>query len=424
MTPRPKPEEEKLFEVIRSAREEIIADLAALVRIPSVVGEEGAVQQHMKRRLARLGMQVDEFEADAEAISRHRAFVPLPPNYRGRPNIVGNLSGPEERSLILNGHIDVVSPEPVDQWRHDPWGAEIENGKLYGRGAADMKGGVVAALWAVEAIRRAGFRPASRLLFESVIEEEAGGSGGTLACFLRGYRAKAMLVPEPQSRIAIAHAGVLYFRVRTHGRAAHAGLAHEGLNAIGKLNLLYDALVELDRERGTTVHYEPFEQGSGRSCHICVGTYRAGDWPSKVAARAELEARISFIPGETREDIHKLVEARVRRAAEQDPWLREHPPEIEWFGWRADPWEQPAGHPFIGTLRDAVETIQGAPAELVGKAAAMDTRFSSYFETAAASFGPDGGNYHGADEFVEIESVIQCAQVIALAIARWCGLEA
>lgn len=414
----------KILSVISAHRDEIIADLGELVRIPSIVGYEGPIQQHMSRRLKALGMELDSFEADANTLAKHPAYVPLSADYAGRPNVVGILpGGGQGRSLILNGHVDVVSPEPVSQWTHDPWGAEIEGGKLYGRGATDMKGGLVAAIWAVEAILRAGLRPSGKLIFESVIEEEAGGSGGTLACFLRGHTADAMLIPEPQPRIAISHVGVLYFRVRVHGVTAHAGLAHLGTNAIGKLNLIYDALVQLDRVRGQRVHYPAFERGSGRSCHICIGTYRAGDWPSTVAGKAELEGRISFIPGETREQIRRLVEDTVKGVAQEDDRLREHPPEVEWFGWRADPWQQDPEHPFIRVLLDSTHQVRGAPAELVGKAAAMDTRFASYFGVAAASYGVDGGNIHGCDEYAHINSVTECAQVIALTLANWCGLD-
>lgn len=256
-----------------------------------------------------------------------------------------------------------------------------------------------------------------------MIEEEAGGSGGTLACFMRGYTADAFLVNEPQSRIAISHVGVLYFRVRVLGMSAHAGFSHLGVNAIGKLNPLYDALMALDAERGNAIHYPPFEKGSGRSCHICIGTYRAGDWPSTLAGQAELEGRISFIPGETQQLIRSLVEQTVRSAAAKDPWLRDHPPEVEWCGWRADPWTQESSHPFVETLRSATESVCGEPAELIGKAAGMDTRFAGQFGVAAASYGVRGGNIHGADEFVELDSVVQCAQVIALTVVRWCGLD-
>lgn len=415
--------ENEILSTISAGAETIVEDLVRLVRIRSIVGEEGPIQDYMEDRLRRAACTVEKFEAERGNISQHAGYVPTSWEYAGRPNVVGKLGGDKGRSIILNGHVDVVSPEPVSAWRHDPWGAEIEEGKLYGRGAADMKGGIIAALAALEGIRRAGYKPAGKVIFESVIEEEAGGSGGTLACFLRGLTADAFLVCEPQSRIALSHVGVLYFRVRVQGASTHAGLSHLGVNAIGKLNLVYDALTALDAERGNNIHYAPFEKGSGRSCHICIGTYRAGNWPSTVAGSAELECRISFVPGETQEQVRALVVRAVQSAAERDSWLREHLPEVEWFGWRADPWVQESSHPFVETLRSATESVHGEPAELIGKAAGMDTRFAGLFGVPAASYGVRGGNIHGADEYVELDSVVRCAQVVALTVARWCGLE-
>jgi acetylornithine deacetylase len=413
----------KICDAIVEQRSALIDDLASLVKIPSIVGSEGAAQAYMRQRIQALGMEIDEFEADPDCIRKHPAYVPIELDYRGRPNVVGTLRGTNEHSLVLNGHVDVVSAEPVSTWSCDPWGAKVKDGKLYGRGANDMKGGLIAAVWAIEGILRAGFRPIGKLILQSVIEEEAGGSGGTLACLLRGHTAEAMLIPEPQSRITVAHIGVLYFRIRVKGRSAHAGQAHLGVNAIGKLNVIYDALTELDCLRGEQLHFSLIESGSGRSCHICIGTYRAGDWPSTVAGEAMLEARMSFLPGETQQQIRSLIERTVAEAASADPWLREHSPVVEWFGWCADPWRQSPEHPFISTLSTATSEVLGKPAPINGKAAAMDTRFAAYFGMAAASYGTEGGNIHGPDEFVLIDSVVDCAQVIALTTAEWCGLE-
>lgn len=415
--------QEKVLQTIRANRDAMVADLVDLVRIPSLVGEEGAAQRYMQQRLQNLGARVETFEADRDVIAAHPGYVPVPWNYAGRPNVIGTLDSAQGRSLALNGHVDVVSPEPVSQWRHNPWGGEVEDGKLYGRGAGDMKGGVIAALWALEGILRSGLRPGGRVLFQSVIEEEAGGSGGTLACLLRGYTADAMLIPEPLPRIAIAHVGVMYFRVRVFGKTAHAGLAHTGVNAIGKLNLVYDALAELDRQRAERVLYPLIEQNSGRSSHICIGKYHGGDWPSTVCGEATLEGRISFVPGETAAEVRREVEAAVGAAAALDEWLREHPPEIEWFGWRAEPWLQRPDHPFIETLRHATRQVLGHEAPTVGKAAAMDTRFAGMFGIPAASFGVAAANIHGIDEHVVLNSFFQCAEVIAVTVANWCTLE-
>ncbi|MCL6430943.1 MAG: M20/M25/M40 family metallo-hydrolase, partial [Anaerolineae bacterium] len=190
--------EERVVSEVERGEGQIIDDLKELVRIPSVVGQEGSCQEALRRKLAALGLAVTAFEADPEEVRRHPAYVSVPWGYRGRPNVVGRLQGSGGgRSLVLNGHVDVVSPEPTDAWTVDPWGAEERDGRIYGRGALDMKSGLAAILGAVRAIRHAGITLRGDLQVHSVIEEEAGGGGGTLACLMKGYTADALIIPEP-----------------------------------------------------------------------------------------------------------------------------------------------------------------------------------------------------------------------------------
>src|ERR671933_37556 len=269
---------------VETNRATLIEDFAACVRIPSVVGHEGPVQEFMRVRYEQLGLEVDVFEADLAAVARHPAYVRTPWGTAGRPNVVGILRGtdPAARSLALNGHVDVVSPEPIEAWSHDPWGGEIvgvgSEQRLYGRGALDMKSGTIANLHALKAVLDAGLQPRGTVLLQSVVEEEAGGGAGTLATLLRGHTADALLTPDP------------FF----------GGL-------------------------------------SDRAVNLNVGVLRAGDWPSTVAGRAEMECRVAFIPPQTMEEVRREVEDRIASAAQADPWLREHPPAVDWFGWQAEP---------------------------------------------------------------------------------------
>jgi acetylornithine deacetylase len=400
----------------------IIEDLKDLVRVPSVVGQEGPCQTVVRRKLSDLGMAVEQFEAVREEVAAHPAYIDVPWPYAGRPNLVGRLPGAGGgRSLILNAHVDVVSPEPVDAWTVDPWGAIERDGRIYGRGALDMKSGLAAILGAIRAIRQAGVTLRGDLQVHSVIEEEAGGGGGTLACLLKGHTADGLIIPEPGG-LSIAHAGVLYFRVRAVGKTAHAGLAHTGVNAIGKMHLIYDALVDLDRRRAAEHRYELFERSVGRSNHLNIGILHAGDWPSTVAGWASMECRISFVPGERMDDVRAEVEHTIAAAAAADPWLAEHRPTVEWFGWHGDAWTQEEGHPLVQTTKDAIERVSGEPAGIFGKAAGMDTRFAMYFGMPALSYGPWGASSHGLDEYVERASVIRCAKVLALSVLNWCGV--
>jgi acetylornithine deacetylase len=287
-----------------------------------------------------------------------------------------------------------------------------------------MKAGLVANFFALKAILQAGVRPKGTVMLQSVTDEEAGGAGGTLTLLTQGHRADAMICSEPHNlNLTISHAGVNYFRVKVLGKISHAALAHLGVNAIGKMYPIYQALIDLDEKRGREVRFPLFEKGSGRSCHLSIGTMKAGDWPSNVAGSAEMECRIGYVPGETMAQIKKLVERTVRETAEKDPWLKEHPPVVEWFGWQTEPWYQDPEHLFVQTFKGALESTLGRNAEIIGRSGGIDSRFAPYFNMVSACTGPRAGGIHGFDEYVEIPSLIPLTQALATTVLRWCGAE-
>ncbi len=412
----------KINTEIKALRDEMIDSLAELVRIPSVVGNEKPAQEFMQEQYERLGLDVTTFEADKDKVGQHSAYVQSGLPFEERPNVIGVLRGDtQKKSIILNGHVDVVSPEPVDQWQHDPWGAEIEGNRLYGRGAVDMKAGVIANLFAVKALMEAGIEPGGDIMLQSVIEEEAGGGGGTLACFMEGYTADGMIIPEPFTMPVISHPGILYFRIKIKGLTAHAGHAHKGVNAIGKMMKVYDAMVDLDLQRAETKIFPLYHKVEGRSCHLNIGTFNAGDWVSTVAGFAEMACRISFIPGESMAETKQTVEQVIEYVALADDWLKDHPPEVEWFGWQTEPWYQDPDDPFIQTVLPCFEDAFRRTFTIVGTTAGLDNRFSSYFGFPSICFGPKGNNYHSFDEYVDLDSLVLTTKAVALATAEWCS---
>jgi acetylornithine deacetylase len=428
--------------------EDLIAQTAALVRIPSVVGHEAAAQGFMFDRYREAGLPAETFIADRETMSQHPAFVDSGIPFDGRPNVIARWPGTGDgRSLVLNGHTDVVSPEPVSAWTRDPWGAQIVDGKMFGRGTQDMKSGVMANLFALRAIRESGVRLKGDLILQSVIEEEAGGGGGTLACFERdkanGTLPDGFIATEPHWRdICIGHPGVLYFRVTVTGRAAHAGRAHQGVNAAVELAPIISMLGEWDRERAATRHFEPFERSdpaAARSCHLNVGVMRAGDWPSTVPGKAECEVRMSFIPGETEAEIRAEITERVAAVAARSAWLRANPPTVTYFGWHTEPWLQDEHHPFVRTFASVLSdpATQGAGdalgpryasswqdrPQVMGMTAGLDTRFAALYGVPALAWGPNGARLHGADEYVEVDAIVETARVLAAFAIHWCGTD-
>lgn len=410
----------------------MVADLAALVRIPSVIGREAEAQAMMRRHYEALGLEIDVFEPDRAALAALPAFVDSGLPFAGRQNVIGAWRGVDGgHSLILNGHTDVVSPEPLGAWTRDPWGAEVApgpgRGRMYGRGTQDMKSGLIANLYAARALIECGVRLRGDLILQSVIEEEAGGGGGTLACFARGHRADGFIATEPHWHdISIAHPGIVYFRVVIEGRSAHAGRAHQGVNAAVEAAPIVAMLGAWDRERAERLHFEPFERldpAARRSCHLNVGVVRAGDWPSTVPGRCEIDARMSFVPGETEAGVRREVAERVRAAAEHSAWLRAHPPQVEFFGWHAEPWIQDERDPFVqGFARCVREVRRGddPPPVLAGITAGLDTRFAGLYGAPALAWGPKGAGLHGADEYVELDSMIEVARTLAIFALRWC----
>lgn len=407
-------------------KDEFFSSIQELVRIPSVVGQEGAGQEWIEALYRSLRLDVSRVVPDREKLFEHPAYIETGFAYgESRPNVVGVLRGSGGgRSLILNGHIDVVPAEPASQWeRGGPWSGAIEGNRLYGRGAADMKTGLVANAFAVKVLLDLGVRLRGDVILQSVIEEEAGGSGGTLATLLAGYHADGMVIPEPfELRVIVAHPGINYFRVKVTGKTAHAAQSHEGINAIGKLVAIYEGLMQLDQDRAERNRNEFFEKVTGRSCNLNIGTFKAGDWASTVAGMAELEGRVSYLPGETEESIKAEIAEVVEKIAAKDEWLREHPPAIAWYGWHAQPWVQNEDAPFVRQFLDSASEVLLERPEIAAATCGLDTRFGSMFGIPSIVFGPTGGVLHSFNEYVELDSAVKVLKVLACFIADWCGV--
>ncbi len=413
---------EETLETLDRLRDEILDFVRNLVRIPSIVGSEGRAQEFIKGKFDQMQLDTRLIQPDKATLQKHPGYCEVPWGYEDRPNVIGIWRGrTPKRSLILNGHIDVVTPEPIHLWNHDPWGAEIEGGKLYGRGAWDMKAGIAAMIYAVQSLQKAGIELDGDVILESVIEEEAGGSGGTLAVLLDGIRADAAIIPEPSSlNLWLASNGVNYFRVRVEGKTAHPMRAKSGVDAIEKAFWVWDALKQLSRRRRAEVRYPLFEGESDYACDLNVGVLRAGDWPSAVPGWAEMDCRLSFTPDERMEEIKELVERTIFQKSQEDLWLRDHPPQVKWFGWSAHPSKQSSDHPLVQIVRRIATEECGIEPEFRGFAGGLDTRlFLQYGGIPAFCFGPRGNGIHGIDEFVIIEDIFKVTKVLACMLLEW-----
>lgn len=416
---------ERVEAAVDEIRDDLVDFAADLVRVRSVLNEERAAQKRVRDRLEALGLEVEEIRADEVPDHEdHDEYIEPETSYEDRPNLLATAEGAGDGpSLLFNGHVDVVPEGDREAWSFDPFAGTVEDGKLLGRGASDMKGGVAAMIFALEALERAGIELLGDLSLNTVIEEEYGGSGGTLASVLAGVDADAVVIPEPTGFDTwIANDGVSYFRVSVEGKGAHAAETDAGVNAISKLLPIYHALEELHDERKTTVHDELFEEWHEHTVSLNLGSIRGGDWVSSVPDEAHLEARISHAPEETREGLRETVEKTVERAAEGDPWLEEHPPEVEWFGWRGRSAKIDPDEPIVRTVETVASEALDRESHAKGFPGGIDTRFFvNENETPAVCFGPGAYNIHGTDEYLPVSELEELTLALALTAMSWCG---
>jgi acetylornithine deacetylase len=399
----------------------LVEYLCELISFPSVGGQESPAQRNIAATMRGLGLGVETWDVDFEKIRGHPAFS-MPIERREGIGVVGSYGEVKGKSLIINGHMDVVSPGDESKWRHPPWRGTLADGRVYGRGSADMKGGIVAALYAVKAIVDSGVPLRGRVMLETVIGEEDGGVGA-LDAVLRGYRADAAIVPEPSELCAVpAHAGVMAFRVTVQGKAAHASLRTEGVSAIDKFLPLYEALKRLETERNARIK-DPLYKSYDIPSPLSIGKIVGGEWPGTVPENLYFEGRVGVHTDETCGEVRKQLEAAVKREAEADPWLREHMPRVDWNGYRFDPAKIPADHPIMETVKAAYRDVAGSLPRVEGRTYSSDMRLLvNLGATPTMIFGPgELREAHSANESVSVENLEKAAKTYVLSILRWCN---
>lgn len=427
---------EDVLRTVAAERGTLVAMLQDLIRTPSPTGQEGAVQAYIAERLVKLGLQVELFEADPEVVRRHpeytRSEIEEKYGFQNRPNVAATLKGAGGgRSLLLFTHVDTVPEGDRSHWRFDPFGGEIEDGRLYGRGAADNKSGFALVIAAVQVLQAMKVTLRGDITAISVVDEEVGGAGGAVAMVQKGYRADACIYPHSLSTglaPQIACAGGLIFTVSVRGRSAHNLDGQMGVNAIGKMMKVYDALVALDQERSVRVRYAPFEayfRVSGmpeRASNLVPAVIAGGEWAYRVCADAKLTCSIGFPPTETPEGVRSEIEACIQEVSQQDPWLREHPPQLEWE-WKTNAAETDPAQPIVQLAKRCIEDVVGREVEILGIPTFSDIRFPIlYTGIPTVSYGPLAGNLHGADEWLDVDDWLRAVGVTVLTLLEWCGV--
>ena len=418
-----------LLDLIDEKRDTAIEFLRSMVAIPSVTGDEGPIQAFMQTHLEKMGLEIDMWDMDAEEIQKHPAAAVVTESYEGRPNIVATYKGSGGgRSLLLNGHTDVIPAGPPESWTNDPWSATIRENRIYGRGACDMKSGVASQVLALDYIQSTGIKLKGDVLINIVVDEEVSGHG-TLDTVLRGYKADAGISGET-STLAIQPAciGRIWFQILIRGKAAGIQQRYIGVNAIDLGYKIKLAVDELEKHRLETVSHALYPKIID-ALPCMVGSFESGTFPSAFPDTCLLKGSIATVPGEDHNGVKQSFLDHIAKVAAEDPWMKDHPPEVtfgnKFGGLDAEAADIPPDHPIVTTLIDCFKEVAGKEPEISGRQGAADTRFLiNNGDTPTVIFGPGPtAVMHANDEYVEIDDYITAIKVYALSICDWCGVE-
>ena len=381
-------------------------DTAALVQVPSPTGDERAALERLGELAAALGLGAELQTHDLAAL---RAHPDHPGEEVARSELAGltvTLPGARPGHVCLNGHVDVVAPGSAP-WRHDPWSGRIEDGWVHGRGALDMKGGVIAALHALAALHAGGEHP--EVVLQAVASEEDGGLG-TFAALERDAAFDACLIAEPTAfEVVCAQAGALTFRATVRGRSAHAAMRLAGRSALDRYLGLHLAIQAHERAVNRDVEH-PAMQALALPYPVSVGRIEGGEWSSSVPDRVTVEGRLGVPIGSA------LAAARAAFEAVLDDG--EAPPvEVEWTGGQFASGATAPEHPWVGAVAAAVRAERGAPAVLSGVPYGADMRLYCARGIPTVMVGTTGLELaHAVDERVRIDDLAALARIIARAL--------
>lgn len=402
-----------------------VEDLKRLVRTPSITGDERAVQDLVASILTDIGCRVERVETDPAEFAR------TDPDWPGEemprtdlPVVFGRLGRPGGRRLLLVGHTDVVPLGEPATWTADPWGAEIIDGHLHGRGSCDMKGGCASILAAMRALQASGAADQlnGEVMAVFVPSEEDGGQG-MLSAIRAGATGDMAVITEPTDvDVVIAHAGAIVFRLTVAGRAAHASMRREGVSALSNLTYLIGAL-EADETARNAAETDPLMTALGLPYPTIIGIVHGGEWASSVMDKVVADGRYGVALGETWRDAEVRLRACIAAAAEADPFLREHPPTVELVGGRFSSAQVPADHSLPVSLSAAAEATLGRMPALLGEPYGADMRLLvNEGKTPTVIYGPGHiAEAHSADESVPVDDVVACARVLAAWVVRELG---
>ncbi len=447
--------QDKILAKIKENEKLIRELLRTVIKIPSLTGEEGEAQEFIAKYLKELGLQVDIWEPDIEEIFnmypesaqypthwQHDLILPYDRfptydelittrkidvlNYKNRPNVVGTLKGQGGgKSLLLNAHIDHVTVEPKGDWTHDPFGAEVVDGRIYGRGACDMKGGLVAALAAIQCLIEAEVPLQGDVIFSSVVNEEHSG-GGALSMICKGITADAAIVTEPsENQIYIAHPGDVYWQLLVEGiprspGARWMGKEMVGVSAIEKLPAVIQALLKLERDYNKRTPHPLYAKIKPFSC--VLGEINGGTYATATASQCVLRGCVYFSPGlGSVGDIMDGIRNYIENGTQPDPWFEAHPVETVFLRHKNTAVID-QNEPIVKIVSNCAKIIAGNDPLIAGATYGADMElFVNLGHIPTIIYGPGSiVHAHKPDEFIAIDEYMTSVKTLALSIYHWC----
>ncbi|MXQ14045.1 ArgE/DapE family deacylase [Microvirga makkahensis] len=420
---------DRILIAVDKAFETQVAFLSELVRCVSLRGQEAGVQTLIEAALLERGYDVDRQMIDTALIGRHPAFSPATASYENSWNVIGicRPAAASGRSLILNAHVDVVPAGDPSRWQEPPFEPARHGDWLYGRGSGDMKAGLSAAIFALDAIRAAGLELTGPVQIHSVVEEEITGNGAAMA-LASGHVADAVLIPEPtDEKLVRANSGVIKFAITVHGTPAHPREVSGGVSALEAAMRLIHRLRRLEMRWNEERTTKPFFDDVENPAALTIGTISGGEWIASVPSCCRFEGRIGFYPGDNPHERVREFEAFVSTMAADDPLLQLCPsPIVEWVGVVHAGYTLAPGSDAEDVLAEAhavANAPDGLPLQSYVMACYLDAAvYAVHAGIPSLVYGPIAENIHAIDERVSLSSLRRVTKTIALFVAAWCGV--
>lgn len=419
----------RILLAVDEAFERQVTFLSELVRCVSLRGQEAGIQALVEAALQERGYAVNRQRIDPALIGQHPAFSPATVSYEDSWNVIGTHTSATllGRSLILNAHVDIVPTGDPNRWQEPPFKPTRRGDWVYGRGSGDMKAGLSAAIFAIDAINAAGLELTAPVQIHSVVEEEITGNGAAMA-LASGLVADAVLIPEPtDEKLVRANSGVIKFAIAVDGKPAHPREVSSGVSALEAAIRIIDHLRKLEARWNGERVMKPFFGNVENPAALTIGTIKGGEWIASVPSSCCFEGRIGFYPGDSPRERMKEFEAFVATVAAGDPLVQRCPePVVQWVGVVQAGYTLAPGTEAESVLAEAhiaANAPKGPPLKTYVMACYLDAAlYAVHAGIPSLVYGPIAENIHAVDERVSLSSLRRVTKTIALFAAEWCGV--